>query len=151
MTAPRDIRRCALQTLYQLDVSGTETPDLIRESLTHSPGGFKAREEGFDLGTAAWEQHEAADTFHHDTARNAITASKGGMIPDQCVPSGHIVPSAIAPNPRITADQTPHPITIRMMERLRKRGLLSSRMCTPIAIAIACVITNQIGSVNVSW
>ncbi len=61
MTSPRDIRRCALQALYQFDAGGGSTPDIIRASLDNSPGGPIAQEEGFLLATVAWEHHARAD------------------------------------------------------------------------------------------
>lgn len=61
MAGPRDIRRCALQALYQLDMSNPGEPEAIRDSLAGSPGDRKTHERGFDLAMAAWARHEEAD------------------------------------------------------------------------------------------
>lgn len=57
----RDVRRCALQALYQLDASNGETPEVIRESLEDSPGGERAHQAGFELAQAAWATRTDAD------------------------------------------------------------------------------------------
>jgi N utilization substance protein B len=61
MSSARDVRRCALQALYQFDVGGTDAPDLVRESLEGSGGSDRARREGFDLAQAAWASRAEAD------------------------------------------------------------------------------------------
>ena len=61
MTSPREIRKCALQGLYQFDAAGTDSPDMVRESLNDAPGNTKTHDEGFALAQATWEQREAAD------------------------------------------------------------------------------------------
>ncbi|MCZ6835112.1 MAG: transcription antitermination factor NusB [Planctomycetota bacterium] len=61
MASPRDIRRCALQCLYQFDAQGANEPEEVRQSLENSPGGHEAREEGFKLGCLTWEHYEDAD------------------------------------------------------------------------------------------
>lgn len=57
----RDVRRCALQALYQLDASNGETPEVIRESLEDSPGDERAHQAGFELAQAAWATRTDAD------------------------------------------------------------------------------------------
>jgi N utilization substance protein B len=57
----RDIRRCALQALYQFDAGNAAAPALVRESLAGSPGDEHVHEKGFELATLAWEFREAAD------------------------------------------------------------------------------------------
>lgn len=61
MASPRDIRRCALQVMYQFDATGADTPLIARESLERSPGGEEAHDEGFKLACEAWERKETAD------------------------------------------------------------------------------------------
>lgn len=61
MTSPREIRKCALQGLYQFDAAGTDSPDMVRESLNDAPGSTKTHDEGFALAQATWEHREAAD------------------------------------------------------------------------------------------
>ncbi len=61
MTSPREIRKCALQGLYQFDAAGTDSPDMVRESLNDAPGSAKTHDEGFALAQATWEHREAAD------------------------------------------------------------------------------------------
>ena len=61
MTSLRDIRKCALQGLYQFDAAGTDSPEIIRESLNASPGSTQTHDEGFALAQATWEHREEAD------------------------------------------------------------------------------------------
>ena len=61
MTSPREIRKCALQGLYQFDAAGTDSPDMVRESLNDAPGSAQTHDEGFALAQATWEHREAAD------------------------------------------------------------------------------------------
>jgi transcription antitermination protein NusB len=61
MAYSRDIRRCALQALYQFDAGAVESPEQVRESLADSPGSDDVHQRGFDLACAAWEARAAAD------------------------------------------------------------------------------------------
>ena len=61
MPSPREIRKCALQCLYQFDAGGRDDPATIRESLSGSPGGAETQEAGFQLACDAWEDRERAD------------------------------------------------------------------------------------------
>jgi N utilization substance protein B len=57
----REIRRCAIQALYQFDAGGGESPDDVRASLRGAPGGEEVHQGGFDLATEAWALREEAD------------------------------------------------------------------------------------------
>ncbi|MCA9284294.1 MAG: transcription antitermination factor NusB [Phycisphaerales bacterium] len=61
MTSSRDIRRCALQALYQFDAGNADDLAQVRESLEASPGDQQAHERGFDLAVLAWEFRAEAD------------------------------------------------------------------------------------------
>ena len=61
MAVARDMRRCAVQALYQFDASGSEDPEAVRKTLESSPGTDRTRNEGFRLATGAWGQREQAD------------------------------------------------------------------------------------------
>jgi N utilization substance protein B len=61
MGRARDIRRCALQALYQFDSGAADRPDDVRASLEESPGDERAHADGFALACAAWEMREEAD------------------------------------------------------------------------------------------
>jgi transcription termination factor NusB len=61
MTSLRNIRRCAVQALYQFDVSGSDSPQVVRETLLESPGDDECRDEGFALAERAWAHHQEAD------------------------------------------------------------------------------------------
>lgn len=63
MSTPRDIRRCALQALYQFDSGNADDPETVRASLEASPGDERAHEKGFDLATLTWEYREEADAL----------------------------------------------------------------------------------------
>ena len=64
---PRDIRRLALQTLYQIDVRGESELDEIRQGIDDSaefdPGGFRAaeRQRAFELARAAFAARARSD------------------------------------------------------------------------------------------
>lgn len=61
MAYSRDIRRCALQAMYQFDAGGDEED--IRRSLNSSPGDDAIHQAGYDLAARAWQQREAADAM----------------------------------------------------------------------------------------
>lgn len=61
MTPTRDVRRCAIQAMYQFDFGHVDSPEIVRESLHDSPGSDASRQAGFDLAVCAWEHHEQAD------------------------------------------------------------------------------------------
>ena len=60
MPSPRDVRRCALQSMYQFD-SGDGPSETVRESLVHSAGSPDAHERGFAMAQRAWAIREEAD------------------------------------------------------------------------------------------
>lgn len=61
MALNRDIRRCALQTLYQFDAGAADSPEQVRASLAESPGTEQSHQRGFDLAVTAWAVHAEAD------------------------------------------------------------------------------------------
>ncbi len=61
MARSRDIRRCALQALYQFDTGSADTPETVRVSLAQSAGDDDVHEKGFELAVRAWALHEEAD------------------------------------------------------------------------------------------
>ena len=61
MPSRRDIRRCAIQALYQFDLGSDATPETVRSSLAGSAGDETTHRLGFDLATEAWALREEAD------------------------------------------------------------------------------------------
>lgn len=61
MTTARDVRRCALQALYQFDAGNHESPEIVRESLAQSSGNERTHDDGFRLAEAAWATRADAD------------------------------------------------------------------------------------------
>ncbi len=61
MARSRDIRRCALQALYQFDAGNADAPQVVRESLIESPGDEEVHNKGFELAEQAWALREEAD------------------------------------------------------------------------------------------
>ena len=57
----RDVRRAALQTIYQFDATSGDDPSGIRASLEGSSGDESVHERGYELGAAAWNNRAAAD------------------------------------------------------------------------------------------
>lgn len=62
MRLSREIRRCALQAMYQFDRGNDQSPELVRATLDQSPGDDRAHQQGFELALAAWEARQEADT-----------------------------------------------------------------------------------------
>ena len=60
MSSPRDVRRCALQAMYQFD-AGVEPAESVRHSLENSPGSEQTHDKGYELAERAWAAHEVAD------------------------------------------------------------------------------------------
>ena len=60
MASSRDVRRCALQAIYQFD-AGNAALEAVQESLEHSPGDAEAHREGLELAGRAWALREEAD------------------------------------------------------------------------------------------
>ncbi len=59
---PREIRRLAFQTLYQLDARGETDADLVEKSLEGAEGFTPAeRRKAFDLAGKAFSHRKAAD------------------------------------------------------------------------------------------
>ncbi len=61
MPNARDLRRCALQALYQFDAGNEQSPEMVRQSLEHSAGSEQTHNDGFELALAAWEMRIEAD------------------------------------------------------------------------------------------
>lgn len=59
--ANREIRRCALQALFQFDMVESADHALVRSTLEESPGSEADHARGFDLATMAWEFRDEAD------------------------------------------------------------------------------------------
>jgi 6,7-dimethyl-8-ribityllumazine synthase len=56
----RDIRRCALQAMYQFD-AGAEPAEAVRKTLDESPGNPVSHDKGFQLAIQAWAYRDQAD------------------------------------------------------------------------------------------
>jgi N utilization substance protein B len=63
MANPRDIRRLAMQVLYQIDATGQAGEEALRESLAEGPDSIPVKERGLELARAAWARHAEADTL----------------------------------------------------------------------------------------
>jgi len=57
----RDIRRLAMQVLYQIDMRGQDDADAIREGLADGHDTAQVADEAFELAFAAWQNHANAD------------------------------------------------------------------------------------------
>ena len=57
----REIRRCALQAMFQFDMSEAPDHELVRRSLEESAGTELDHASGYDLATLAWEFRGDAD------------------------------------------------------------------------------------------
>lgn len=63
MPKRRDIRRLAMQVLYQMDLRGQADHEAIRESLTEGPDTAATQDQAFALAQAAWGCHAQADAL----------------------------------------------------------------------------------------
>ena len=59
----RDIRRLAMQLLYQLDMRGPEDTEAIHEGLEGGCDSPPICEQAFALALTAWAQHSQADAM----------------------------------------------------------------------------------------
>jgi transcription antitermination protein NusB len=57
----RDVRRLAMQVLYQMDVTGERDRRAIIDGLDEGFDNPRVREQGTDLAFSAWENHTEAD------------------------------------------------------------------------------------------
>jgi N utilization substance protein B len=57
----RDVRRLAMQVLYQVDQRGEADHQLIRQSLDSGPDNEATCDEAFELAKAAWRDRKQAD------------------------------------------------------------------------------------------
>lgn len=58
----RDVRRLAMQVLYQMDVTNQRDRQTILDGLDDQFDNPRVREQGTDLAFAAWAKHDEADT-----------------------------------------------------------------------------------------
>ena len=61
MAKQRDIRRLAMQLLYQMDVTGTSQAEALIEQVDESFDARPVQIEAAALAQAAWADHAAAD------------------------------------------------------------------------------------------
>ncbi len=64
----RDIRRLAMQVLYQIDLRGEADIPLIAEGLADGLDRPQVREEALKLALAAWQDHARADALSGELA-----------------------------------------------------------------------------------
>ena len=57
----RDVRRCALQLLYQFDAGNADAPDAARLALVDAPYGDVDKASASELAASAWAHRAAAD------------------------------------------------------------------------------------------
>jgi N utilization substance protein B len=61
MSTARNIRRCAIQALYQFDAGNETAPDIVLDSLSESPGDANDHSQGLALAERAWKARTDAD------------------------------------------------------------------------------------------
>jgi N utilization substance protein B len=61
MASRHEIRRLAMQALYQFDLRGHDDAQHVRQCLEDAGQAPEACGEAFELAQAAWSQHEQAD------------------------------------------------------------------------------------------
>lgn len=68
MSKRRDIRRLAMQVLYQIDLGGQTDPGAIAEGLDHEHDGPKVRREAVELALGSWQRRAEADGLIRELA-----------------------------------------------------------------------------------
>lgn len=61
MPTQRDIRRLAMQILYQMDMTANSNAERLEDLLDDTHDGPAVRKEAMGLAAAVWGDHEAAD------------------------------------------------------------------------------------------
>lgn len=56
-----ELRRLAMQVLYEIDMAGLSERSELIETLEDSPGNAAAHQQAVDLAIAAWQDHSEAD------------------------------------------------------------------------------------------
>ena len=59
----REVRRCALQVLYQLDSGSAADDEVIRSTLLEGKSSAQAQDAGIELARKIWSTHEEADAL----------------------------------------------------------------------------------------
>jgi N utilization substance protein B len=62
MISSREVRKCALQALYQFDAGNTDEA-AVRCSLEEAPGTPETHDRGYELATNAWKHKQEADSI----------------------------------------------------------------------------------------
>lgn len=65
---PRDVRRLAMQVLYQIDLTGNADQQAVFETLDEDHDPLEVREEAVALALAAWHDRAEADKVFRDLA-----------------------------------------------------------------------------------
>ena len=68
MTQRQDVRRLAMQVLYQIDVRGAGTDGKIEQGLEEGPDKAAVQREARDLAELAWGGHQEADRVAKELA-----------------------------------------------------------------------------------
>ena len=68
--SPQNMRRAALQCLYQFDSSTDIGDEVVRESLRESPGSEADHDEALRLAREAWAVHTQADEMATEFAED---------------------------------------------------------------------------------
>ena len=104
MPSRRDIRRCALQVLYQLDAVPDVDPLSLQDSLRDGPGDETSHAEGLSLAHAAWAVHEDADAAVASVADDWPTHRQPAIDRNLLRLAWHEISSGHAP-PRVVIDE----------------------------------------------
>jgi N utilization substance protein B len=70
MLSQRDIRKLAMQILYQIDLRGPEDLAAIEQGLQNTTDSPEMCKQGMELAAAAWETHAQADALVQELAPN---------------------------------------------------------------------------------
>ena len=68
MTQRQDVRRLAMQVLYQIDVRGAGADGKIEQGLEEGPDKAAVQREARDLAELAWGGHQEADQVAKELA-----------------------------------------------------------------------------------
>lgn len=118
MPTRHEIRRLAIQALYQLDIRGQGDAQVIREDLASDSSSTGAGPQAFDLAMAAWDRRDQIDALvsqlapHWPTHRQppldrAILRLAGHEITAARVPARVAINEAVVLAKQFCAEQSP--------------------------------------------
>lgn len=134
MNKRRDIRRLAMQVLYQIDLTGVTDRAELLDSLDEEHDSPEMRQQATDLALAAWTDHHAADsavseltpdwpTHRQPPVDRAILRLAYHEIVSHHAPTKVAINEAVQLSKQYAAENSPAFINAVLDKLAKKRGL----------------------------